>query len=401
MISAQRKSNSARLAAAALVLACVWVVHAKAKGPPSDMRRLQGQFQVRLDALRAEHGFPGATAAFILRDGRMAAIATGMADVEKSIPMRPDSVMPAGSIGKSFVAAVVLDLVREGELELDGKVAKWFSQDDWYPRLPNAADITIRMLLNHSSGLSDYLIADRMFMGLLETVSKDTPFPYSPVQMMQELADRHPLFPAGEGFGYTDSNYILLGLIIERVAGKDYYDVLDERFLRPLLLTGVSPCNRKAIPHLASGYMPEDNRFRLPRKIAEDGKLVYDPSFEWTGGGLATTAKELARWARILYGGEAMKTLYLKEMIDSANGDMAEHGFQYGLGVQLMKMSPGTVYGHGGWIFGYTAGMYYFPEHGFAVAIQINQVDRGYAKYAEALAEVVLSWQGDLSNPGP
>lgn len=387
------KSLAKSCTTVAVVLPSVCALCGAVDSPKSDLAHLRAQFQAKLDALQTEHGFPGATAAFILDDGRYAAVATGDANIERSIRMQPDSVMPAGSIGKSFVAAVVLDLLREGKLQLDGKVKEWFRENDWYNRLPNAHDITVRMLLNHSSGLSDYLVADRMFMALLETVSKKIDFPFSHEEMLQELVDRQPLFPAGKGFGYTDSNYIMLGLIIERATGGDYYDVLRERILAPLQLKTVTPCNRRAIPHLASGYMPEGNRFRLPTKIAERGKLLYDPSFEWTGGGLAMTATDLVRWAKIFYGGGTIKSAYLEEMIESANGDMEKLGYQYGLGVQLMKMSPGRVYGHGGWIFAYTSGTYYFLENGFPVAIQLNKVDRGYTKYAEPLAAVVFEFQ--------
>lgn len=354
------------------------------------LRQIEQQVQDTLDRLRQEHGFPGATAAFVLPDGQIGRAATGYADVEQEIPMTPDAVMPAGSIGKSFVAGVVLDLVREGRLSLDEKIEKWFADDAWFDRLPNGKDLTLRMLLNHSSGLEDFLSTDRMAMGFFQSISEKTDFPFSNEEKVQAVLDLEPPFAAGQGYYYTDTNYILVGLIIERATGNDYYDEVQRRFLDPLGLTTVTPSNRRDIPGLVAGYMPEGNRFRLPPKVTEDGALIYDPSVEWTGGGLAATVSDLARWARILYGGTAMASNYLDEMVRSANGSVEDDGFRYGLGIQLMEMSAGTVYGHGGWIFGYVSGAYYFPEYDVAVAIQINTPDRNYTAYADALAEVIL-----------
>ncbi len=353
--------------------------------------QMKQRFQRELDRLQQKHGFPGATAAFILPDRRYASVATGYADLENEVPMTPQSVMPAGSIGKSFVAAVALSLVNEGTLGLDDTIERWFESDAWFPRLPNGKELTLRMLLNHSSGLEDFLDSENMAMALFQTISDSIDFPYSHEEKVQAVLDVRPRFPAGQGYYYTDTNYILAGLIIERATGESYYDVVRKRFIDPLELTAVTPSNRRDIPHLAAGYMPEDNRFRLPRKVTEDGALIYDPSVEWTAGGLAATATDLVRWAKVLYGGTAMTSDYLDEMVKSANGNREEQGFEYGLGIQLMEMSPGKVYGHGGWIFGYVSGTYYFPEHDVAVAIQINTPDRNYTQYAEALAEVIIS----------
>ena len=173
--------------------------------------QMKQRFQRELDRLQQEHGFPGATAAFILPDGRYASVATGYADLENEVPMTPQSVMPAGSIGKSFVAAVALSLVNEGTLGLDDTIERWFESDAWFPRLPNGKELTLRMLLNHSSGLEDFLDAEKMAIALFQTISDSIDFPYSHEEKVQAVLDVRPRFPAGQGYYYTDTNYILAG----------------------------------------------------------------------------------------------------------------------------------------------------------------------------------------------
>lgn len=376
--------------AVVLLLALLAPVGAQTGEDKAAPAELTARFQAELDRLRQQHGFPGATAAFVLSDGSIGVVATGWADPEREVPMRPDSVLLAGSVGKSFVAAVVLELASEGRLGLDDKIEKWFGKEDWFARFPNGRDITVRMLLNHSSGLGEHLSQDPLMQAFLGMFKTGADWPYTHEQMMQALAGTEAQFPAGQGFAYSDTNYIVLGLIIERVTGESYYRELEQRVLAPQELSTVTPADRREIPGLAVGHMPEGNRFGFPLRVAaEEGRLLYDPSLEWTGGGLAASSGDVARWAWMLYGGRLLEGPYVSEMVAAANGDAGKLGFQYGLGIQLMKMAPGKVYGHGGWMPGYTAGMYYFPEHDFAVAIQINAVDRGYTGYADALAAVV------------
>ncbi len=114
-------------------------------------------FQAALDGFQEEYGFPGATAAYVLRDGTTGVVATGLADVEDGTLMTVRSRMLAASIGKTFVGATALALAREGVLELDAPVSRWLGDRHWFTRLPNHAAMTVRHLLNHSSGLPDHV----------------------------------------------------------------------------------------------------------------------------------------------------------------------------------------------------------------------------------------------------
>lgn len=381
----QLSPHTIRAAGAAVTFLLTLATPLAAQSPHA---QLEQDLQATLDSLRQEHGFPGATAAVALPDGTVIEIATGFGDVEAEIPMRPATPMPSGSVGKSFAGAVVLDLVERGLVDLDAPIARLFEDDEWYTELANSDALTLRHLLNHGSGLQDWLNIDEMVLAFFSTIGTDVAFPYDHTQKIAALAGVAPLFPAGSGFAYADANYILAGLAIERIAGKSYETMLVERFLDPLELDGVTTVHGRDYEGVAVGYMDEGNRFRVPRRVVEDGRFVYDPELEWTAGGLITTAPDLAKWGRLLYGGYLFEPETQNEMIDSANGDPAEHGFRYGIGVQLFENETGTVLGHGGWIFGYTAGTYYHPDGDFAVAVQLNSVDRGYTEYAAELADV-------------
>jgi len=354
---------------------------------------LTRRFQKRLDGLRKESKFPGATAAFILPDGRCAGVATGYADKEAQTPMTPDTRMPAGSVGKSFVAAVAISLAQEGKLNLDDKIAKWLGQEDWFGRLPNGKDITLRMLLTHSSGVRDHVSDLRFGAQILMRTSVKNPnrdFCFSPRQLVAFVLDGKPLFPAGKGYKYTDTGYILVGLIIEKASGSTYYEELQKRFLGPLKLRLTVPADRRDIPGLAAGYLDSKASFGLPSKTVVDGKMAFNPANEWTGGGLVSNPKDLVRWAKVLYEGKAMKKPYIDDLLAGVRCGGDEAG-RYGLGVQILETPFGTSYGHAGWFNGWLTVLAYSPAHKIALALQVNtDVKQDMKAHALALAEVLL-----------
>ncbi|MFQ5528403.1 MAG: serine hydrolase [Thermoanaerobaculia bacterium] len=343
-----------------------------------------------LERLWTENALPGITFALILPDGEEIALAVGRADVERDIPMTQHHVMPAGSIGKSFVAATVMALVREGRLDLDARISRWLGERDWFADIPNAPDLTLRMLLNHSSGITaDYISPgmEEVFALSLDAFGgKDLEEQnVTHEDFARAIARTEPTFAAGTGYGYSDSNYILVGLIIEEVAGEFYSEVRG-RFLQPMSLRTVVPTSRR-MENLAPGYETDEDRLPFfPPKFADSGRLILDPAIEWTGGGFAATSLDLARWARLLYGGDAIGGKYLEDMVSSANEHArADMSFRYGLGVQVTRSEEfGLRLNHGGYFFGYSSFMEYLPEYGMAMAFQMNtkkgyNVYRGYA----------------------
>ena len=335
---------------------------------------LKEQFQAELDKLCAEAGFPGATAAFILADGQTVGFATGLADKDQNIPMTPETRMPSGSVGKTYVAAVAISLAHEGILSLDDKIATWFSDEDWFSRLPNGPDITLRMLLTHSSGLKDHVYSPQFHHTLQEIISApdaDLDYRFPLRDFVGFILDQEPLFPAGEGFAYTDTGYILVGMIIEKATGSDYYEELNKRVLIPLSLSRTTPADRRDLEGLANGHLAAKNLMGLPERTLENGMLLFNPINEWTGGGLVNNPQDLVRWAKLLYEEKALDKPYLDELLNSGfRGESADR--RYGLGVSIRETEFGPAYGHGGWYPGYRTSMGYFSDHKIAIAIQVN-----------------------------
>ena len=202
------------------------------------MQTLNQQIKCELDRLRIQYGLPGITVAYVLPDGTIGEVASGFADLETKL-MTTQSRILAASIGKTFVAATIVALAKEGRLNLNDPLSFWLGDCSWYSRLPNHDTITLRHLLTHSSGLPDHVYTKRFRQSSSFTVHADSPF--SPESLIECILDQAPLFEAGSGWAYTDTGYILLGLVIEAVTGNSYYEELEQRFLKPLKLSMTSP----------------------------------------------------------------------------------------------------------------------------------------------------------------
>ena len=197
---------------------------------------------------------------------------------------------------------------------------------------------------------------------------------WRPVEQLAYLFDTEAPFPAGEGWEYSDTNYIILGLIIERLTGNTYCDELRRRILEPLELENTVPSNSRTIPGLVQGYAGVENMFRVPDAVIKAGRFAINPQFEWTGGGIASTAEDLARWAEALYEGRAFDEFLLLAMLDGVDAQLGPDS-KYGLGVIIRPTPLGVSWGHSGFFPGYLTEMAYFPEHRIAVAVLVNSSD--------------------------
>jgi D-alanyl-D-alanine carboxypeptidase len=337
---------------------------------------LDREFQETLDTARLESGIPGATAAYVLPNGQVRRFATGTADSTTMTPMRPESRMLAGSVGKMFCAATALDLAVEGQIDLDGHIATWLGDESWFPRLRGGADMTLRHLLTHSAGVYDHL-SDPEFLAVIADLVSPESDPDSCLthrQIVEYLLDQDPYFPVGQGFHYTDGGYILVGLIIEKVTGREFYAEAEDRFIKPMGLDLTSPSDRRDLPGLACGYLQADNPFGMQHTTLENGLMNHNPALEWTGGGYVSNPGDLVLWAKALYEGEAIDGDYLTDLLDSVPWD-AESPDQrrYGPATIIDQTALGRSLGHSGWYPGYHTLVMYFPEHEISVAIQVNR----------------------------
>lgn len=333
---------------------------------------LSTQLQATLEHFLERHAFPGATAAFVLPDGTVVTAATGLADVETARAMTPETPMLAASIGKTFVAATVLALEREGALSRADLLSTHLGDRPWFDALPNADAITIGHLLNHTSGLPDHVHLPAFQQAWAGIMSGEGDF--DPEHLVAFVTREAPLFDAGTGWAYSDTGYVLLGLAIEAVTGRPWRDAVVTRFLEPLGLTGTFPSGRPDLPGLAIGYVASDNPFGLPERTADaEGRLLWNPAVESAGGGFASTSADLARWGHLLFSGAAMDPPYLDRLLDSVPVDPDASGILYGAGVAIhAETANGPVYGHGGWIPGYVSSLRHYADHDVTVAFQIN-----------------------------
>ena len=334
----------------------------------SNTTELKQALQLKLDEWHKAGSFPGATLGVVLASGESFGLAVGFSDRELKTPMKPRDRMLAGSVGKTFAAATALQLVKEGKIGFDDRIEKYLGREPWFSRLPNAKDITVRQLMNHTSGLVRYEFKEAFTKDLTANPEKV----WKPAELVAYLLDEKAPFAAGKGWDYSDTNYIVLGMIIEKVTGKRFYDEANVRLLKPLKLVDTIPQDGSRLKSVVQGYAGPNNPFGGRDAMILDGKFVINPQFEWTGGGYVSTPEDLARWAKMIYEGKAFSPDLLPQVLEGVPSPMLGGETRYGLGVIIRKTPLGLSYGHSGFFPGYITDMMYFPDYKVAVAVQVN-----------------------------
>lgn len=306
--------------------------------------------QHSLDSLVRDDAFPGVLAAVQGTDGEVRDYTAGVGDIETGEDVPVDGHVRIGSNTKPFVATVVLQLVEEGKVELDAPI------ETYLPGLVRGEGIdgnhiTVRQLLQHTSGLADYdeAIAGQLEDGLLGLVDL-----YVEPHELVELGLSSPaLFPPGTGWSYSNTNYVLAGLLVQKVTGRPIGEQITERIIEPLGLEDTSwphPGDRSIDGAHPSGYYAA-----APGEEWVD-VTESDTSFGWAAGALISTPMEVTEFFSALLDGELLSPAMLAEMTttvpapeSSVRGDEA-----YGLGLATFALScGGEAWGHGGDILGY------------------------------------------------
>lgn len=354
-----------------LVLVAYWVLLfglSSTIRPCAAQSDLARQIQAKLDAWHRDAHFPGATLGVVLPDSKVLSFAVGFSNRELKTPMQPNDRMLAGSVGKMFAAATMLQLVQEGKAELDQPIAPYFANDPWFPRLPNASKITLRQLMNHTSGLVRYEFKDQFTQDLTQNPDKT----WKPEELLAYLLDEKAPFEPGQGWDYSDTNYIVLGMIIERITQDSFYAQAQKRFLTPLRLTQTLPQDSPVIEGLVQGYAGENNPFGGQDAMLREGRMIINPQFEWTGGGFASNATDLARWGSYVFSGQAFAPSMLEQALQGTPAPMLGRTARYGLGVIIRTSPSPTTYGHSGFFPGYLTELAYYPDTQVSLAIQVN-----------------------------
>jgi D-alanyl-D-alanine carboxypeptidase len=301
--------------------------------------------QDQLEAVVAT-GVPGAAVVALGSEGRVGA-AAGFADVATGESLTVEHRFRIGSVTKIFVAALVLELVAEGVLDLDGDAA------------PFVEGVTIRQLLNHTSGLDDF-VGDPVSFFEPYRRNPSHRWELGPRDELRLVMEKPRLFPPGEGWAYHGSNYTVLRLVVEEATGLGLRDALRQRVLAPLRLEKTDLVEGPLRGDCARGYFPADNPV-LPGGPGPVDVTEIDVPFHGAGGGVVSTPGEIAKMLRALLGGEFLPDHLRAEMLQTVDSDWPETD-RYGLGIGEMtalmgrRRSPcGPAWGHIGFSVGYTA----------------------------------------------
>lgn len=322
-----------------------------------------------IDNLVIKNEVPGISFSIIYKDCRQANYSSGMADLENKTKLNTDHVIFSGSIGKTYAVAILMQLVDDGKINLGDKIISYFPEITWLNKLPNINDITVEMLLQHTSGLPRYVMKPEIYDTLFSNPDKI----WSYEDRLSVIFNDTAVHEAEKGWAYSDTNYILLGMLIEKVTGNNYYDEVKTRLLIPYKLTATHPSIKRDIPNLPSGYSRLPEMFQMPEKVVEDGLYVFNPQMEWTGGGMASTTSDLAKWARIYYHSDLIpSSLKLKMTTPSSKGENIGEKLSYGMGSFIYDTKAGKAYGHTGFVPGFVSIFAFYPDQQISVALQVN-----------------------------
>jgi len=305
-------------------------------------RELSDALQQALEEARLAQGSESLSAGLYISERCQWQGATGVTAQDASTAVDPDTLFAFGSITKTFVAAVVLQLVEENRLALHDRLGKWLKK---HPRIdPN---ITVRQLLNHSSGLGGYM-KNKIFRS---AVLRDPDRIWSPKEVLTYIAS--PSAAPGAGTLYTNTNYILLGLIIEAVTGNPVERELEDRIFGPLRLEST---------FLRKGDV-------APRRWANSKappRSVY--STVWIAGAVVSTPRDIARWGHALFSGGVLKPASLQRVLKFEDRYLGQFRVPMGLGVWDLSLGDTVAWGHGGRLRPFLARMLYLPDLKLSVA---------------------------------
>lgn len=313
----------------------------------------------------------GIVLAVLPSGGEPQVFAGGFADVEARTPLEPDDVFYVGSITKTVVATVVMQLVEEGRIDLDATV------DTYLPELLAGEAVTVRHLLSHQSGVFNITEYPALQLGLFaDPFQEVTPEEATAIALEQNRA-----FAPGEQFSYSNTNYLLAGMIIEAVTGTSLAAELEARVFAPL---GLDDARLAGEPGRAvvNGYSDFDGDFQDDATEPYLDSTLY--TVAWGAGGLAATAEEVARFASAAFNGDLLSESSVETMTSVTGSDTG-----YALGVGIGDLGGETVWGHGGAIPGYLSQLYYFPEDGLTMVAVSNTDGALVDSFLQAAAGIV------------
>jgi CubicO group peptidase (beta-lactamase class C family) len=307
---------------------------------------------------------PGLSLA-VVKDGQIIlAKGYGYANLEHQVPAKPETIFQSGSMGKQFTATAVMMLVEEGKINLDEKISKYLGD------VPEAwQNITVRHLLTHTSGLTDY--------------PDDFDFrrDYTEDELLKRAQAITPDFKPGEKWQYSNLGYVTLGILIHRVSGKFYGDLLQERIFKPLGMTTTRIISEAdIIPNRAAGYHFVKNELKNQDWVSPTLNTTAD-------GALYFTVLDLAKWDAALYGEKLLKHASLEQMWTSVRLN-DNRTSDYGFGWFLSRINGHRIIEHGGAWQGFTSYIARYADDKLTVIVLDNLAGGNCAKIARHVAAI-------------
>jgi CubicO group peptidase (beta-lactamase class C family) len=292
----------------------------------------------------------------------------GMANEEANLHTTPQTVYQLASVTKQFTATAIMLLADEGKLTLEDKVRKHL------PNLPEAWDaVTVKQLLNHSSGIKSYTSLGNM----TQDNRRDVP----PSEIIDRVKALPLEFEPGARFSYNNTGYHLLGMLIEKISGKTYGEFLNERIFARLGMSSTRVNDSQAvIPQRASGYMWRDGKLQ--------NCFFISPTVPYSAGAIISTVEDMAKWDAALRDGSILKKETLESMWQPtrlSSGKIEEYGYGWSTG----KSGVGRVVGHGGGILGFSTQIDRYVDAGLTVVVLCNLESGNAGSIAAGIAKIV------------
>ena len=307
-----------------------------------------------LDWAMEEYEVPGVIAGIFTEEEGSWLRLKGVSDVENNARMDTSYQFRIGSVSKTFIVTTILVMADNGTLNLDDTI------DNYFPDFPNGKNINIRQLCNNTSGIFDYL-EDPYFNELHETAPLTK---WTPQQLVEIGISHDPYFEPGMGFHYSNTNHVLLGLIVEQLTGNSVEEEIDKNICQPLSLGKTKlPTSPYFNGSYCRGYMGlDDNGIFIP---APD----VDPSGPWTAGAMTSNYDDMRVWGKALATGTLLSEEMHNEQLTWCGFEVESNPYyHYCLGVCKM----GDFIGHDGSIHGYNTSMYYLPAKKATIVIYTN-----------------------------
>lgn len=324
-----------------------------------------------VEAQRASQKIPGLALAVCKNGQLIKASGYGLANVELDAKVTPDTIFQTGSVGKQFTAMAVMMLVEEGKIGLDDKISKYI------PESPQTwSKVTVRNLLTHTSGIADYGAEENtMAKGAID-FRKD----YTEEDLVKAFSTMPMDFAPGDKWKYSNTGYVLLGVIIHRATGKFYGDFLQERIFRPLGMSSTRIISETDIvPHRSSGY-------RLLKGELKNQEWVSPTLNTTADGALYTNVLDLAKWDAALYQRKFLKPASYDAMwtpVTLNNGNT----YPYGFGWCVKTQAGYHIVEHDGAWQGFTMSIARFLDQGLTVVVMTN-LDENNSNPAKIVADV-------------